>query len=83
LVSAPFNLPWGSSIYAVVKAINAYGSSAVSPAGNGAVILTKPNPPANFIENLAQKSKTEIGLDWETPTFVGGSSVIDYKLFIA
>lgn len=40
LRAAPFNLPWGSNIHAKVSAINAYGSSTESDAGNGAIMLT-------------------------------------------
>jgi molybdopterin-binding protein len=35
---APYNLAWGSSIYAKVKATNIMGDSQVSVAGNGALI---------------------------------------------
>lgn len=34
--SDPFNLPWGSHIWAKVEAINIMGSSPSSAAGNGA-----------------------------------------------
>lgn len=38
LRESPFSLPWGSSVYAIVIATNAYGDSAQSNPGNGAVI---------------------------------------------
>jgi hypothetical protein len=41
----PFNLPWGSSIFAKVYATNLYGNSQVSDEGNGATILTVPDAP--------------------------------------
>jgi len=40
LRSAPFSLDWGKSVYAKIIALNAYGGSAESVAGNGAVIIT-------------------------------------------
>jgi hypothetical protein len=49
LLVSPFNLPWGSSIFATVTATNTVGTSAISQAGNGAIILTNPDPPQNVI----------------------------------
>jgi hypothetical protein len=52
----PYNLPWGAEIWAQVTAINAYGESLVSEIGNGAVILTYPDPPTDLVENWVPKS---------------------------
>jgi len=54
----PYNLPWGSEIYAKVTAINIYGESLSSSEGNGAVILTYPDPPINLVEDWTLKSDT-------------------------
>jgi len=62
LLLSPYNLPWGSSIYAVVSATNIYGTSALSTPGNGAVILRIPDPPINLMEDTTNKSPTTIGL---------------------
>ena len=51
LLAAPFNLPWGSSIFAVVQAYNNYGDSYNSDPGNGAVIITFPGEPLNIVDN--------------------------------
>jgi len=64
LRTAPYNLPWGSSIYFKVIASNIYGSSAVSDPVNGAVILTYPDAPKNIIENFSLKSGTTISFAW-------------------
>lgn len=45
LNAAPFNLAWGSQVYAKVIAQNAYGNSLESDPGSGARILTKPDAP--------------------------------------
>jgi len=45
LRAAPFSLDWGTNVHATVAAINAYGSSTVSVAGNGAIITTTPGAP--------------------------------------
>jgi len=45
LRDSPYNLPWGSSIFAVITATNAYGTSVASDPGNGAIILTVPDKP--------------------------------------
>jgi len=44
-MSAPYNLAWGASVHATVLATNIVGNSAISASGNGAVILTNPEPP--------------------------------------
>jgi len=43
-VSAFYGLNWGSSIFAKVIAYNSYGNSLASPIGNGAVLMTIPDP---------------------------------------
>lgn len=53
LRAAPFNLEWGTNVHATVAAINAYGSSSDSAAGNGAIITTKPGSPTSLVENVA------------------------------
>jgi hypothetical protein len=52
LKAAPYSIAWGSSIYAKVVAKNIKGSSLISNAGNGAVILTNPDAPLN-LNNVA------------------------------
>jgi hypothetical protein len=46
--TSPFELDWGSSIYAKVIASNVYGDSPESNEGNGAIITTNPDPPINL-----------------------------------
>lgn len=58
LQADPFNLPWGSSIYAKVEAINDYGTSDTSVHGNGALILTKPDTPIDFQDNTLYTTAT-------------------------
>jgi hypothetical protein len=48
LRSQPFLIPWATSIWAMVQAQNAYGQSAYSDPGNGAIIVTVPDPPINL-----------------------------------
>jgi hypothetical protein len=50
LRTAPFSLPWGSSIYAKIIATNVYGDSLISQAGNGGVIMTYPDAPISLAE---------------------------------
>ena len=54
LLAAPFNLPYGSSIYAKVLATNLYGDSLTSDVGNGAVILTVPDAPTDLADDESQ-----------------------------
>lgn len=51
LRSAPYDLPWGSSIYAKVKATNIVGTTEYSEAGNGAQIIMEPDAPINLADN--------------------------------
>jgi len=83
LRSTPFSLNWGTSVFAKVAAINSLGYSQYSDAGNGAVIITSPDPPTNLSENFAQKTKTQIGITWSPPPFNGGSTIQSYRLYMA
>jgi len=82
LTAAPFSLPWGSSIYAQVLAINLYGNSDVSAEQvNGmAVILTNPDAPVSLAEVLASKTQTSIGLSWSNGIANGGAYVTSYTI---
>jgi hypothetical protein len=51
LKAAPFELPWGASVYAKLKANNIKGESLESDAGNGAIIKTQPDAPINLAED--------------------------------
>ena len=64
LLQAPFNLPWGSSIWAKVMATNSYGNSKVSEKGNGAKILTNPDAPVFLSENYQGRTATALALVW-------------------
>jgi hypothetical protein len=55
---------WGSSVYAKVIAINVYGKSAQSESGNGAVIITNPDAPLEFVENYSLRTATNLGFTW-------------------
>jgi hypothetical protein len=50
LKDSPFNLPWGTNVFAKIVATNKYGDSGSSQAGYGAIITTYPDPPVNLAE---------------------------------
>ena len=52
-MTTPFNFDWGQSIYAKIIASNAYGDSAESDVGNGAILMTKPDAPINLAEDVS------------------------------
>lgn len=81
--STPFDLPWGSSIYAKVIATNLYGDSTESTEGNGAVISTTPDAPINLTEEYILRTKSTLGLLWEDAAFTGGIPIIDYRIWIS
>jgi hypothetical protein len=62
LIAAPFSLDWGASVYAKVIATNIKGDSLESDAGNGAIIITSPDSPANLAEDSSIRDYTSIGL---------------------
>ena len=64
LITSPFNLPWGSSVYVELVAINNYGNSLVSNSGNGAIITTNPGAPINVIENFSLRTKSSLAFSW-------------------
>jgi hypothetical protein len=64
LGSAPYSIPWGSGIYAIVAAINIKGISPYSSEGNGAIILTNPDAPLNLADNPSLTSGSTIALVW-------------------
>jgi len=45
LIIYPYDIAWGSKIYAKVVATNVKGSSLISDSGTGAIILTNPDAP--------------------------------------
>jgi hypothetical protein len=75
---APFNLPWGSDIYAKVIATNSYGDSLQSLERNGANMITYPDTPINFQEDLSLKTASEIGLEWQDGAHNGGRAITNY-----
>jgi hypothetical protein len=61
-----------------IKHPNIVGSSSLSTAGNGAIIVTIPDAPVNLVEDVEQTTATQIGIDWSEGPTNGGSPVIDY-----
>lgn len=80
LMAAPYNQPWGSSIYVKVTMTNVVGESLESDEGNGAQILTNSDAPINLANNAAQTDATQIGLTWDDAANNGGAAVIDYRI---
>jgi hypothetical protein len=81
LRAAPFELPWGSSVYANVVATNIMGDSLTSPAGNGAMITRVPDPPANVVKNTLVSNAVTIGIIWDNGVESGGEPVLDYRVW--
>ena len=81
--ASPFSLDWGSSVFVRVSAINVYGLSDASSEGNGAVIVTKPDPPTGVSEVIAERTGDTITLTWTAPVFTGGDAIIDYNIYRA
>lgn len=80
LITAPFNLPWGSRVYTKIIATNIKGDSEASDAGTGAVIITYPDPPVNLVENVAQRSSSTLGFTWTEGENNHGAEVTSYRV---
>jgi hypothetical protein len=81
LTQAPYNLPWGSSVFAIVQAFNSYGDSDFSVKGNGAIILTSPDAPIGLAINPAfVRTASTLSIVWSQGVRNGGSSVISYRV---
>jgi hypothetical protein len=76
----PYNLAWGSSVYVKITAVNVIGTSPESLEGNGAVILTVPDPPISFENDPTVTSATSIGLTWQEASENGGTPILDYRV---
>jgi hypothetical protein len=80
LRASPFSLPWGSSVFAQLVGYNSYGDSAISPAGNGAIILTVPDAPTSLAEVTTSRTATSITFNWSAGASNGGAVVIDFRV---
>ena len=80
LISEPFNLPWGSSIWVKVQAFNSYGDSFFSQPGNGAIILTEPDAPHSLYEETLYRTANQLQIAWTAGAADGGTPVINYKV---
>lgn len=80
LTASPYDLLLGDSVYAKIVAINFYGESVDSDAGNGATILLVPSAPVNIQDDTGVTSATVIGLTWDNGVSTGGSPILDYRI---
>jgi hypothetical protein len=76
-------LPWGTSVYVKIVAVNIKGDSEPSLEGNGALLLRAPDAPTQFQNEPTITSLTQIGLSWQDGTWDGGSAILDYKISYA
>ena len=74
LFTAPYNLSWGTGIYAVVHSLNLAGFATSAPS-DGEIMITYPDPPTNFLVD----SKTML-FTWDRGDFDGGTPVINYRI---
>jgi hypothetical protein len=79
----PFDLAYGTSIYAKLVATNVFGDSLESEAGNGAVIVTNPDSPLNIGEMPEYWSASSITIEWDEGVANGGKTVLDYRVSYA
>jgi hypothetical protein len=76
---ASFNLDGGDSVYAKVVAVNSYGETDQSVAGNGAMHTRIPDAPI-LSEDITHRTSTTDGLSWVDGANNGGVPIIDYRI---
>lgn len=81
LNSFPFNIAYGDFVFTKVIALNYYGESPSSDVSAGTKIITKPDPPRNFKENSAKRTKNALEFSWEHGASDGGAPVIDFRIY--
>ncbi len=81
LKSSPYSLVRGDSIYAKIVAVNIYGESQQSTAGNGALIQSVPDSPINLVNDASSTTGYLIKFTWTEGISNGGSKVIDYNIY--
>lgn len=80
LTALPYELLLGDNVYAKVIAINFYGESLQSDAGNGGTILYVPSAPVGLADDVDVTTASVIGLEWNNGISTGGSPIIDYRV---
>jgi hypothetical protein len=80
LITAPFGLLKDQSVLSKVKAVNFYGDSDFSPAGNGAIVVLIPDAPDNFANDPTITNEDQISMTWVDGASDGGEPVLDYKI---
>ena len=81
LKAVPFSLVKDDSVYVKVIAVNSYGDSEFSSAGNGAVIRLVPDAPINLQNDLLVTIDSKIKFTWQDGASNGGSAVIDFAVY--
>lgn len=81
LTSAPYELPYGSSIVVRVTATNAYGASDYKE-GSGAIILTVPTAPL-VADYAVETTSNQITIAWPAAQENGGTPILDYSISYA
>jgi hypothetical protein len=79
---APFNLPWGSELFAKIVAVNSKGSSSESDVSSGAFLYRRPDKPLNVLENLSERTISTLGFSWTPGAENGGLPVEDYRIHV-
>jgi len=64
LTAEPYSLTWADSVWVVMSATNAYGTSVYSDPGNGAILYTIPDPPFSLVEETGYRTATTLGFSW-------------------
>jgi hypothetical protein len=81
-MATPFDLTYGLDIRAKVIATNIKGDSLESAIGQGATVISKPDPPVSLIEDISLRTTSTLGIEWSDGASDGGSPILEYKISI-
>lgn len=80
LLASPYNYDGGDHVWAKVVAVNVYGETDQSEAGNGAYYTREPDSPINVQEDETHRTATQLGIVWSAGASDGGLPVTEYRV---
>lgn len=78
----PWLIQWGELVKAKVIATNLYGDSPDSDLSSGQVMITRPDPPVNILEDITGRTQNSVAFTWADGASNGGATVLDYRIYM-
>jgi hypothetical protein len=81
LIVPPYSLTKNDEVWAQVIAVNVYGESLISEAGNTGLVKLIPDAPLSLANDEAVTNDSQIKFTWIDGVSDGGDAVIDFTIF--